>query len=183
MHLPIETTRGCWWGAKCHCTFCGRNADRVDFRAKSPARAVAKFESQADRWGLTRFFVVDNIMDHGCFKSLLPQLAASANDCFVQYEIKTNLRRSHVDAMRAAGVMKVQPGIEALNSGILKLMKKGVGALQNMQTLKWLTEGGFEASWFILTGCPGETLAQYQDTLTPLRRIAHLPPPGNLAPV
>ncbi|SOC03429.1 RiPP maturation radical SAM C-methyltransferase [Rhodobacter maris] len=183
MFLPIETARGCWWGAKSHCTFCGLNADRMAFRSKSADRAVAEFEQQAQRWNLSKFFVVDNILDHGYFRSVLPRLAASERKYFVHYEIKANLRRHHFEAMRAAGVMKVQPGIESLDSEILKLMKKGITALQNIQTLKWLTEGGFDVSWFILTGFPGETLGQYEQMVKVLRRISHLIAPGNLAPV
>lgn len=183
MFLPIETSRGCWWGAKSHCTFCGLNADRMDFRSKSPDRAFAEFERQADRYGKTRFFAVDNIVDHAYYNTVLKDLAASPKDYFVHYEIKANLKRSHVDAMRAAGVLKVQPGIEALNTDLLKLMKKGISALQNVQTLKWLTEGGFQVSWFILTGFPGETLQSYRDTLALLRHVTHLVPPGNVAPV
>lgn len=183
MFLPIETARGCWWGAKSHCTFCGLNADRMEFRSKSADRAMAEFEQQAGRWGLSRFFVVDNILDHSYFRSLLPRLAASDTDYFIHYEIKANLRRHHVEALKEAGVLKVQPGIESLSSGILALMKKGISALQNVQTLKWLTESGFDVSWFILTGFPGETLAQYQEMQALLRRITHLIAPGNLAPV
>jgi ribosomal peptide maturation radical SAM protein 1 len=183
MFLPIETARGCWWGAKSHCTFCGLNADRMEFRSKSAGRALAEFEQQADRWGLSRFFVVDNILDHAYFASLLPRLAASDRDYFIHYEIKANLRRHHIEAMQQAGILKVQPGIESLSSGILALMQKGISALQNVQTLKWLTEGGFDVSWFILTGFPGETLAQYEEMQALLRRITHLIPPGNLAPV
>jgi magnesium-protoporphyrin IX monomethyl ester (oxidative) cyclase len=39
--LVMETSRGCWWGAKHHCTFCGLNAEGMAFRSKSahgPAR-------------------------------------------------------------------------------------------------------------------------------------------------
>lgn len=183
MFLPIETSRGCWWGAKSHCTFCGLNADRMDFRSKSPERAFAEFERQSDRYGQSRFFAVDNIVDQTYFSTVMKDLAASPKDYFIHYEIKANLRRTHVDAMRAAGVMKVQPGIESLNSDILKLMKKGISALQNVQTLKWLTEGGFDVSWFILTGFPGETLTHYEETLDLLRHVTHLTPPGNVAPV
>src|SRR6185369_6099656 len=33
--VPFETARGCWWGAKQHCTFCGLNALTMTFRAKN----------------------------------------------------------------------------------------------------------------------------------------------------
>jgi radical SAM superfamily enzyme YgiQ (UPF0313 family) len=36
----METARGCWWGAKHHCTFCGLNQNDMAFRAKSPQCAM-----------------------------------------------------------------------------------------------------------------------------------------------
>ena len=38
--LLFETARGCWWGAKSHCTFCGLNGGAMAFRAKSQSRAL-----------------------------------------------------------------------------------------------------------------------------------------------
>ena len=35
--LPLETSRGCWWGAVHQCTFCGLNGTSLGYRAKSPA--------------------------------------------------------------------------------------------------------------------------------------------------
>ena len=40
--LPIETARGCWWGAKHHCTFCGLNGTTMSFRSKSPERVLGR---------------------------------------------------------------------------------------------------------------------------------------------
>ena len=31
-----ETSRGCWWGEKQHCTFCGLNGEGMAFRSRSP---------------------------------------------------------------------------------------------------------------------------------------------------
>src|SRR5262249_21030181 len=38
-HLTLETSRGCWWGEKHHCTFCGLNGLTMRYRSKSPERA------------------------------------------------------------------------------------------------------------------------------------------------
>jgi hypothetical protein len=34
--LVVEGARGCWWGEKHHCTFCGLNGSFMQFRSKSP---------------------------------------------------------------------------------------------------------------------------------------------------
>src|SRR5262249_25633328 len=38
--LLIETSRGCWYGMKRHCTFCGLNGGGMKFRSKSPDRVI-----------------------------------------------------------------------------------------------------------------------------------------------
>ncbi|SVC64916.1 uncharacterized protein METZ01_LOCUS317770, partial [marine metagenome] len=32
--IPFESSRGCWWGEKHHCTFCGLNGTSMKFRSK-----------------------------------------------------------------------------------------------------------------------------------------------------
>ena len=44
--------------------------------------------------------------------------------------------------LRDAGVTTIQPGIESFSDRVLKLMKKGVTGLQNIQLLKWCKEIG-----------------------------------------
>ena len=41
--LPIETARGCWWGAKHHCTFCGLNGTQC---RSGPNRQVECWTNQ-----------------------------------------------------------------------------------------------------------------------------------------
>ena len=35
-----ETARGCWWGERQHCTFCGLNGATMAFRSKTPERVL-----------------------------------------------------------------------------------------------------------------------------------------------
>ena len=47
VRLSAESSRGCWWGAKSHCTFCGLNGGTMAFRAKSAERFAAYQERHA----------------------------------------------------------------------------------------------------------------------------------------
>lgn len=42
--IVVETARGCWWGEKHHCTFCGLNGTGMHFRSKSATRALEEIE-------------------------------------------------------------------------------------------------------------------------------------------
>src|SRR5262249_7242667 len=43
--LLFETSRGCWWGERSHCTFCGLNGLTMNYHAMSPQKAIAYLNS------------------------------------------------------------------------------------------------------------------------------------------
>lgn len=181
--LLIETARGCWWGAKSHCTFCGLNGSTMAFRAKSAGRVLDELRRQKERHGIGRFLAVDNIMSYQYFRDLLPMLKAQNPGVSLFYEVKSNLKRHQVELLRDAGVLALQPGIESLSSHVLKLMRKGVTAIQNVQLLRLCKEYGIEIAWNLLYGFPGETTEDYETTAGVIPAITHLKPPGMAAPI
>jgi ribosomal peptide maturation radical SAM protein 1 len=176
--LPIETARGCWWGAKHHCTFCGLNATTMRFRSKSPQRVLDEFAEQARRYRSFHFEAVDNILDMTYLKDLFPVLAAAETGYEIFYEVKANLSREQLRLMAKAGVTAIQPGIESLSSNVLLLMRKGVRAVQNVNLLRWSQYYGIRVSWNLLWGFPGETEQDYAEQAAVIPDLFHLPPPA-----
>jgi ribosomal peptide maturation radical SAM protein 1 len=181
--LLCETSRGCWWGMRSHCTFCGLNGGTMSYRSKSPARAVAEFRYLAETWGIDFVEVVDNILDVTYFDTVLAQLSELGLPLRLFYEVKANLRRWQVRRLKDAGVVRIQPGIESLDDRILKLMGKGSTALRNVQLLKWCKVYGIVVDWNMLYGFPGETAEDYSRMLRLLPAIRHLDPPSACGPV
>lgn len=178
--LLIETARGCWWGEKQHCTFCGLNGGGMEFRAKSPDRAIAEYDELAERYGLTRFLVVDNILSPAFFNDVLPALAASRHQFELLFEIKSNINYQQMRVLRDAGGTWIQPGIEALHDALLDLMKKGTKARINVQTLKWARSLGQHVSWNLLCGFPGEQDEWFAEVAGWVPLIEHLQPPKDV---
>ena len=176
--LPIETARGCWWGAKHHCTFCGLNATTMHFRSKSPQRVLDEFAQQARRYRSFHFEAVDNVLDMAYLKDLFPVLAATEAGYEIFYEVKANLSREQLRLMAKAGVMSIQPGIESLSSNVLRLMRKGVRAVQNVNLLRWSQYYGIRVSWNLIWGFPGETEQDYAEQAAVIPDLFHLPPPS-----
>ena len=177
--LLFETSRGCWWGEKSHCTFCGLNGSGMTFRSKSPERAMEELLELTKGRSKYSVQVVDNILDMRYFKTFLPALAErpeKRSDLF--YEVKANLKRDQIRMLRAAGVTKIQPGIESLSDDVLDRMGKGVSALQNVQLLKWCEEYGVTPMWNIIYGFPGELAHDYQAVADMVPALVHLEPPG-----
>ena len=178
-HLVFETSRGCWWGAKHHCTFCGLNGDTMAFRAKSADRAFAEIEHLTARYGARRLGCVDNILDMKYVTTLFPRLAAAGHDLDLFYEVKANLRREQLAQLRAGGVTQIQPGIESFSDSVLRLMDKGCTGFQNIQLLRWCRELGVEVAWNVLAGFPGEMAEDYAAMAKLVPRLVHLDPPAS----
>lgn len=175
--LPLETSRGCWWGAIRHCTFCGLNGGSMAYRAKAPARVMDEVRQLEERYGISSFEAVDNILDMGYFGSLLPELAADGRERRIFYEVKPNLKRPQVEMLRRAGIRWIQPGIESLHSEVLRRLDKGVQGWQNVQLLRWARELGVRVGWNYLWGLPDDDDAWYADMAAWLPAIEHLQPP------
>jgi ribosomal peptide maturation radical SAM protein 1 len=176
--LPIETARGCWWGAKHHCTFCGLNGTAMPFRSKSPHLVLDELESQAKRYRTFRFEAVDNIMDTVYLTKLLPALVENETGYEIFYEVKANLSRAQLKLMAQAGITHIQPGIESLSSNVLRLMRKGVRAIQNVNLLRWAQYYDISVDWNLLWGFPGESEQDYIDQVAVIPHLFHLPPPS-----
>jgi ribosomal peptide maturation radical SAM protein 1 len=181
--LPVETSRGCWWGQKHHCTFCGLNGSGMTYRSKTPERVLAEFAELSERYQLRSFEPVDNILDMSYLDSVLPQLATEDPPYRLFYETKANLRYPQLQNMAAAGVRWIQPGIESLHDEVLKLIDKGTTGLVNIQLLKWARELGIRLSWNFLFDFPGEQESWYREMLSWLPLLTHLQPPTGAYPV
>jgi len=179
--IPFEGARGCWWGEKHHCTFCGLNGTTMKFRSKSPGRVFHELALQARRYRSFHFEAVDNIADSDHLKHLLPLLIDSNTDYEMFYEVKANLTRMQIKLMAQAGVTRIQPGLESLNSNVLRLMRKGVRAAQNINVLRWAQYYGIDVAWNILWGFPGEVEEDYANQASVIPHLTHLQPPSGAA--
>jgi len=175
--IPFESARGCWWGAKHHCTFCGLNGTAIQFRAKSPHRVLDELARLSRRYRSFRFAAVDNILDPRYLTELFPAIADSASGYQIFYEAKANLTRAQLRSLTRGGVTHLQPGLESLSSHVLRLMDKGVRAAQNVNLLRWARYYDIDVAWTILWGFPGETAADYADQAAVAPHLAHLQPP------
>ena len=178
VHLLYESSRGCWWGEKHHCTFCGLNGLGMQFRSKSPDRVVADIRELTDTYKILRIFAVDNILDMSYLSSVCLKLSAEPWDLKMFYEVKANLTPDQLGILRAAGIRTIQPGIESLSTHILKLMRKGSSMMLNLRLLKWAQYHDLRALWSILMGFPGETDEDYINQIELISSLHHLRPPG-----
>ncbi|MEU9091593.1 RiPP maturation radical SAM C-methyltransferase [Streptomyces sp. NPDC048428] len=175
--IQIEGGRGCWWGAKHHCTFCGLNGSLMAFRAKSSDRVLKEMENAVRRHQMLDVVFADNIMDMGYLRELLPRLAEQPWDLRLFFEIKSNLGMRQLKVLADAGVAQVQPGIESLSTHVLDLMRKGVTGWQNVRLLRDCRTVAVFPGWNLLYGFPGETESDYDEIIEQMPGLWHLTPP------
>lgn len=181
--LMMETSRGCWWGQKKRCTFCGLNLPTSTYRSKSPDRIMEEVGFLKKTYNIQSFEMTDNVMNPEYFKNLLPSMKREYQGCRFFYEVKANLTRNNLMELRDAGVLWIQPGIESLHSDVLKLMNKGIWAWQNLLLLRWCREFGIRLSWNLLLGFPGEKEDWYGEMADWFPLIEHLQPPSGMTSI
>jgi ribosomal peptide maturation radical SAM protein 1 len=180
--ILVESARGCWWGEKSHCTFCGLNGLTMAFRTKTVDRTIEEISDLMERYPARIVRFVDNILAPSYFRDLLPEIARQGLKANYICEVKSNLKKNQIKVLAEAGVT-VQAGIENLSTHVLDLMAKGSNALMNIQTLKWCKQYGVLADWNLLYGFPGEVPEDYEKNLDLVKVISHLDPPAGCGPI
>lgn len=186
--LPFEASRGCWWGAKTHCKFCGLNAEGITFRTKQPDTVLEMLRRLVKRYPLRNLHATDNILAMNYYSEFLPKLGesplltADGSKVDLFFEVKPNLKRDQIKALAEANVYYVQPGIESLSSHFLSVIGKGVRGIQNVFFLKCATEYQLVVIWNILIRAPHECVDDYKIMEDWLPKLFHLRPPTGGAP-
>jgi ribosomal peptide maturation radical SAM protein 1 len=176
--LPVESSRGCWWGQRQHCTFCGIDDGTLSYRQKRPATVLTMLSTLRERHGQKYpFRFSDYIFPHTYWTDLLPELAQVQPQYSLNCEIKSNQNEISVKALAAAGFKGVQPGIESFDSNVLRLMKKGVTGIRNVYLLKLGYLHSVVIDYNIIYGFPGEQVEWYAESVPLIPRLYHLMPP------
>lgn len=173
--LAMETSRGCWWGEKAQCRFCG-TSDRVCYREKSTARTLKEIDSYK-HWGVKSLHMADLIMPQKNLKELFPELVSRDEGWTLYYEQKSSLSLDEMKLLVDAGAIDAQPGIETLSTDILKKMSKGSSLRQNLRLLREGTTVGLNIYWNMVWGIPKEENREYKKINDLIPLITHLIPP------
>ncbi len=179
--LPYESSRGCWWGQKHQCTFCGLNGETIKFRQKSANRVLDELKELLKSHPTKNVCMTDCIMPYEYFNTLIPRLSNEIPEANIFYELRPNLSLEDVAALKKAGIARLQSGIESFSTPCLKLMNKGVSARQNIKLLRYARSVGLALGWNMLFALPGDQLEEYQHMFEILPLMHHLHPPLGLS--
>lgn len=163
--LPVEFSRGCWWGK---CAFCNLNLQWHGYRGKSAAQMEQEVLSLSARHGCLDFSFTDNVLPGREADAFFARMAAGDRDFCFFAEIRVNQRGETLKGFRQGGLTAAQAGIEALSQTLLARMRKGATVMENLALMKESLALGIKLDGNLITCFPGSTEAEVEETLAGL---------------
>ena len=181
--LPVEISRGCWWqratgpGPAEGCAFCNLNLQWHGYRAKSAPRVVAEIDRLTSRYKTLSVAIMDNVLPKESTADILRGLSALKKDIALFAEIRATTPFEELKLMRAAGLRTVQVGIEALSTRLLRKLRKGTTAIQNLEIMKHCEALGIANLANIIAHFPGSDEQDVHETLRAIEFAFAFRPP------
>lgn len=179
-NIPVEMSRGCIWGQHSPCTFCAFYPCGT-FRVKSADCICSEISRQYDDTGSASVYIVDAAVTASMIEDIFPRLQKipdlGGKISIPFMEVRTTLKQEHVKLLKEAGVKLIQPGIESLESRLLKRLNKGVDLFSNLLFMKFCRQQGIRLSYNIILGIPDAQEDELENQLHIIERLFHLDPP------
>ena len=181
--LPIEFSRGCWWQrdagavASSGCEFCNLNLQWRGYRSKSASRAVSEVDQLARRHRVLSVAIVDNVLPKESTGDILRGIAGLKRDMDLFAEIRATTPLAELERMRAAGMRKLQVGVEALSTRLLRKLRKGTTAIQNIEIMKHCEALGIANLSNLILHFPLSDAQDVEETLRAMEFAGALRPP------
>ena len=140
--LPMEISRGCWWGGSAAgrphrgCAFCNLNLQWQGYRGKSFNKVVSELDAMTEKYQTLSVSFMDNLLPQKDLERLFQGVARLGKDLRLFAEIRASTSRNALLAMASAGMREVQVGIEALSTTLLRKIRKGTSVIQNLEIMK-----------------------------------------------
>lgn len=173
--LPVEMSRGCWWKRRPSkrsstqgCAFCNLNIQWQGYRAKGVPQVLAEIDALTSRHQVLSMAFTDNVLPAAAMGRLFQKLLHLEKDLRLFAETRATASFETLNRMKAAGMGEVQAGIEALSSGLLRKMNKGVSATDNMAFMRNCEALKIKSSANLIVEFPGSDEKDVAETLTAL---------------
>ncbi len=160
--LPIEFSRGCWWNK---CTFCNLNLQWRGYRWKAAETMLAEVRQQSNQHKCLDFCFTDNALPPKDADLFFNTLAAEETDYDFFAEVRVITDPDTPRRYRQGGLSTIQVGIESLSTSLLRKMKKGTSAIENIAAMRQSAEAGIRLDGNLIIEFPGSTEAEVVETL------------------
>jgi radical SAM superfamily enzyme YgiQ (UPF0313 family) len=163
---PIMTIRGCPF----RCIFCSRKVFGQTVRKRSPKLAIQEIKSLIDNYNIKHFIILDDTLTLD--RNHILEICDGIKDFGITFEGSTRanlIDEELVKKMKEAGLIRLSFGLESVDEGIRKTMKKDVALESYIAANKLTNKYGIETLNSCMIGLPGETVGTVKKTLSFLR--------------
>lgn len=163
--LNLATTRGCPY----KCNWCAKPIYGNRYNSRSPERVVAEIKEIKERFGVTKFWMCDDIfgLKPGWVQSFRDEL--EKENLSISYHIQSRadllLQEDNIDALVSSGLKEVWIGAESGSQKILDAMDKGTTLEQIKTSTRILQSKGVRVAYFLQFGYLEETKQDVQATI------------------
>jgi anaerobic magnesium-protoporphyrin IX monomethyl ester cyclase len=158
----LITSRGCPY----NCVFCDEGHNR--FRAVSAPRVVEEILHCKEQLGIDQFFIFDSTftVDRQRVLDICELLVKHRANVAFDVRSRVNLIDDEVlKALKKAGCVRIQYGVESGNDKVLKAINKQIMVKQVRDVVRQTRKYGFEILCDFMIGLPGETEKEVEDTI------------------
>jgi len=177
--LPVEISRGCWWqrppatgklGAQvpeqtAGCAFCNLNRQWQGYRCKDPARVTAEIDRLTNKFQTLAVAIVDNVLPRKSARKIFKKTGRLNKDLQMFAEVRAGTPAAELKVMRDAGMQELQIGIEALSTSLLRKLRKGTNAIQNLEIMRNCEAAGIVNRSNLILHFPGSDEKDVAETL------------------
>lgn len=177
--LPVESSRGCVRS----CSFCEMSSMHGSFRRKSGHAVAREMIEYYKKYSVRDFYFHDDLMNGNLddFRDTLNDLIEfyeqeNLGDAYFSlsgYWIIRSQRQFGVkdwQALKRAGGNLFVVGIETGSDRLRKIVRKGFTNKDLEFSVKQMSDNGLKFYFMLISGIPGETKQDFQDTLDMLTR-------------
>ena len=170
-HASVMASRGCPY----RCTFCASHLQLGRrFRLRSVDDVLAELDLLVERYAIRGVYWVDDIFtgDREWVRQLCAELARRPYDLEWGCQSRvTGIDRPTLDAMREAGCVQVDFGVESGSQRTLNRMKKGTKVQHIVDAFDLVHDAGLRTGASFIFGSPGEDAEDVWETIALADRI------------
>ncbi len=175
--LPVEFSRGCWWG---RCAFCNLNLQWQGYRKKTAERMASEVDALARRYLCLDFAFVDNALPVRAADQFFQRQRRLRQDRRFFAELRATTDSLRLKRYAEGGLRTVQVGIEALSNSLLAKMAKGVSVIDNIAIMKHSIAAKIRLEGNLIIEFPGSSEHEVAETLANLDYVLPFTPLDNV---
>ena len=161
--MPIQASRGCYWGK---CTFCDHDYG-VRYNLKTPEKLVLELKSLKEKYNIRHFEFIDESISPSYLRKMSEKILEKNLDVrwFIYSRTENGYSQELMDLAFKAGCRMIMWGIESGSPRIMELINKGINLEERFEPLKMANKAGIWNFSFTFFGFPTETSTEALQTI------------------